>query len=90
MLASSPAVTVTVCAADQSAPVNVSDDLSTLTPSRSPVTATVTVAAGCVASFTVYVPVPPSVTARDDSLSTSALVSLSVVVTRTVAGLTEP
>ena len=47
--------------------------------------ATVTDDDGRVASFTVYVPLPPSGTASDETLSTTARVSSSAVVTATVS-----
>ena len=85
---SSPAVTVTVWSVFQSEVVNVSEESSTVRPVAG-VTVTVTSPVGCVASFTLSSPVPPSVTAS--VLATvSAGSSSSVTVTATVSLSTSP
>ena len=79
-------LTVTVCVVSQSAVVKVrlAGD-AVAAPVSSEETATVTLPLGCVASFTVKVPLPASPTVSEEALTTRFAVSSSVTLT-----LTEP
>ena len=85
--ASSAALTVTVCTSLQSDAVNSSvspASVMSVPAGTDATTSTVSPAGGAVASFTVYVPLPPSATVSADSLTVTPGSSSSATVTAAV------
>ena len=68
--------------------VKVKGEPLTVTSSAAPATVTVTAALGWVFSFTLYVPLLPSVTVRAVGVMVKPLVSFSLIVTATPSAFT--